>query len=293
MDRGIPVYITTTFGLAIAISLAVGMTGGHESPLLGLGAMSMFLPAAGVLTARVMKDEGLAIDWKRLPLRHAPAALFLMPAVMHAVMLPATAIVAGGLPWATWLTPQADGLYHSPDSMGWGVLTASGLARRLARNALAGVLVVSALALFEEVGWRGFLLPRLIETMGTRKAIAAVSAIWALWHTPFALSGIHYLAGTSAQTTAFIMPIGQFGAGLTIGWLWARTESIWITSLAHGALNNWGQYAFKFMGDIGPSEAVVLAAGNVALCILGGVLLRRLPARVLETGEREISNAEL
>jgi membrane protease YdiL (CAAX protease family) len=32
-------------------------------------------------------------------------------------------------------------------------------------------------------------------------------------------------------------------AGLIIGWLWLRTESIWLAAIAHGAMNNWGQYA--------------------------------------------------
>ena len=41
---------------------------------------------------------------------------------MHTAMLPVVARV-GPLPWQEWLTPQSDGLYHSPASRGWGVLT--------------------------------------------------------------------------------------------------------------------------------------------------------------------------
>jgi hypothetical protein len=62
------------------------------------------------------------------------------------------------------------------------------------------------------------------------------------------------------------MPIVIIGAGLIIGWLWVRTESIWMVALAHGALNNWGQYAFKFMrgpGQLG--DGLVLGAGGLAL----------------------------
>jgi hypothetical protein len=46
---------------------------------------------------------------------------------------------------------------------------------------------------------------------------------------------------------ALTVPVGIFAAGLVIDWLWLKTESIRIVSLAHGALNNWGQYAFKYM----------------------------------------------
>lgn len=41
-----------------------------------------------------------------------------------------------------------------------------------------------------------------------------------------------------------------------IGRLWVRTESLWIAALTHGALNNWGQYAFKFMDDEGTGAMV-------------------------------------
>jgi hypothetical protein len=73
---------------------------------------------------------------------------------------------------------------------------------------------------------------------------------------------------------AFAIPFGIAAAGLVMGWLWLRTGSVWIVALAHGALNNWGQYAFKFMEDftVPPPEAV-LAAGSVALYLLGAVLL--------------------
>jgi membrane protease YdiL (CAAX protease family) len=53
--------------------------------------------------------------------------------------------------------------------------------------------------------------------MGARRAVVVTSVIWAFWHTPFALSGIHYIEGVSAVVTALIMPIGQAGSGLVAG----------------------------------------------------------------------------
>jgi membrane protease YdiL (CAAX protease family) len=58
-----------------------------------------------------------------------------------------------------------------------------------------------------------------------------------------------------------------------IGWLWLRTESIWIVSLAHGALNSWGQYAFKYMQFVKAQDSVVGGAALLALLILGTSLL--------------------
>ena len=212
------------------------------------------------------------LEGRSFPLRYLPLALFLMPIAMHAVMLP-TAAALGTLHWQDWLTKAADGLYHSPADRGWGALTTSDLVLRIALNAIVGVIVVSALALFEEIGWRAWLLPRLSDLMTRRNAIVLSSIIWALWHVPYALAGIQHLNGVPLVWTALVVHVGVLGSGLVLGWFWMKTESLWIVAIAHGALNNWGQYAFKFVAGPGQtSDAVVLSSGSLALVTLGIIL---------------------
>jgi membrane protease YdiL (CAAX protease family) len=236
----------------------------------------MLLPAVSVLvTNTVVRDKQRAIGWDRFPFEYLPLALFLMPVVMHAAMLPAAAAL-DRLHWQRWLTPSADGLYHTPAARGWGVLTPVGLVIRIAANAIAGLIIVSILAVFEEIGWRGWLLPHLIELTSERRAVVNSSVIWAIWHVPYALAGIQHLDGVPPGWATLIVPVGIFGSGLVIGWLWLRTKSIWIAATAHGALNNWGQYAFKFVSGGGhPSDGLVLACGGISLIAVGAILLRR------------------
>jgi len=192
-------------------------------------------------------------------------------------MLPYMARAGGGIRWQEWLTPQSDGLYHPPASRGWGDLNLPGLVMHILLNAIAGVLIVSLLALFEEIGWRAWLLPRLVDRMGVRKAVVLTSVIWALWHVPFQLSGIQHIDGVSPMRLAMSVPLGIMASGLILGWLWVRTESIWLVAIAHGAANNWGQYAFKYMRDSGGagSEMMALDMGSVALLCVGVILLGR------------------
>jgi membrane protease YdiL (CAAX protease family) len=72
-----------------------------------------------------------------------------------------------------------------------------------------------------------------------------------------------------------ILPPGTLAAGLILGWLWVRTESVWLVALAHGALNDWGQYAFKYMNESTPPEIeiAVLSGGSLALLLVGLLLL--------------------
>src|SRR5262249_2189336 len=153
------------------LSLLVGLTGGHQSAFIGLSVLSMFFPAFGVLAVNIGMKQPLSIDWQRFPLCYIPVALFLMPAVMHVVMLPLTSALEGGLPWQDWLKPQADGQYHTPEKLGWGTVTHLELAGRVLANAAVGLILVSSLTLFEEIGWRAWLLPRMVSQIGSRRAI--------------------------------------------------------------------------------------------------------------------------
>ncbi len=110
--------------------------------------------------------------------------------------------------------------------------------------------------------------------------LIVTSLIWALWHVPFVFAGILKMDGVSMLTTAVISPFGTFVAGLIIGWFWLRTKSIWIVSIAHGALNNWGQYAFKFLNDFTVADAaIVLLSGSLVLLLIAMVLMKYfLPA---------------
>lgn len=272
--RSIATFVAVAYALSVALSLIVGLTGGYQSPFIGLQFLSMFIPAMAVLGVRPLMGGAVRIDWHRLPWAYVPVALLLLPVVMHAAMLPVAATYEGRLPWQEWLTPQADGLLHSSTERGWGVMTPTGLAGRVALNATVGVVVVSVMAIFEEIGWRAWLLPRLQARMGARRAVLITSAIWAAWHIPFQLSGVQHVDGVSPVMLALTLPFGTVGAGLVIGWLWLRTESIWIVSLAHGALNNWGQYAFKYMQFAQAPDLVVVSAGSLAVLVLGAFLLR-------------------
>lgn len=276
--NAIVVFVATAYALSILLSLVVGLTGGHESALLGLAYLSMFLPAVSVLIVRSAMNEGPRVRWDHFPLRYLLVALFLIPGVQHAVMLPFMATALGGVQWQDWLTPQADGLYHTSASRGWGVLTLQGLIGRIVLNAVVGLAANSFMAFFEEIGWRAWLLPRLWDRLGPRRAVVATSIIWGFWHVPFQLSGIQHIDGVSPMTLVIALPFGIMIVGLIIGWLWLRTESIWIVTIAHGALNNWGQYAFKYMKDSVTPDAVnsdlaALRAAAVALLVVGVSLL--------------------
>ena len=52
-----------------------------------------------------------------------------------------------------------------------------------------------AYSLFEELGWRGFLLPHLQSRYSAFKSTGIVTIIWACWHAPFFLWRFNFSIG--------------------------------------------------------------------------------------------------
>ena len=96
----------------------------------------------------------------------------------------------------------------------------------------------------EELGWRGYALPRLAARIGLGAASVVIGVIWAAWHLPlFFISGI--------ETTGQSFPLYALGVtalSVAIAWLYANTNgSLFLTMLMHSAINN--------IKDIVPSGA--------------------------------------
>lgn len=93
-------------------------------------------------------------------------------------------------------------------------------------------------ALGEELGWRGWLLPRLMP-LGTIPALLISGVIWGLWHAPLILLGYNYPStpGWLGMTAMVIMCIL---VGAVFSWLRLRSGSVWPAALAHAAFNGAG-----------------------------------------------------
>jgi len=100
---------------------------------------------------------------------------------------------------------------------------------------LGAVVVALIISLGEEVGWRGYALPRLADTVGRVRGSLILGVIWAIWHIPMFI-------GLAVPLDTFPLMLGYFAAGsIVFSWLYFRTAcSLLIAVLAHvGAhLNN-------------------------------------------------------
>jgi membrane protease YdiL (CAAX protease family) len=87
----------------------------------------------------------------------------------------------------------------------------------------------------EEVGWRGYALPRLATRFGLGGASVLLGIVWALWHLP-----LFFIAGTNTTGQSFPLYLLQVTAiSVAIAWLYVNTRgSLLLTMLMHSAVNN-------------------------------------------------------
>lgn len=87
----------------------------------------------------------------------------------------------------------------------------------------------------EEIGWRGYALPRLAERFGLASASVLLGLIWGVWHLPqFFIRG-----GDSYQQSFPVFVLQVTAMSVAFAWLYTRTNgSLLLTMLLHAAINN-------------------------------------------------------
>ncbi|HRQ42549.1 MAG TPA: type II CAAX endopeptidase family protein [Chloroflexota bacterium] len=103
-------------------------------------------------------------------------------------------------------------------------------------NLLPELVIVILLVLSEEIGFRGYLLPRLLG-LGSKRAITLSGFLHAIWHLPIIYLTPFYLAEGSRFLTIPIFLLLLTAAGVIYGVLRLETESIWPSTILHGAFN--------------------------------------------------------
>ena len=97
----------------------------------------------------------------------------------------------------------------------------------------------------EEVGWRGYLLPKLFERFKSNKAIWVSGLVWAIWHYPFVIflfsSSMSDLS-LAEKVPAILVSLAGFtmtiiGQGFIYAWLLKQTQSVFIAILYHAMGN--------------------------------------------------------
>jgi hypothetical protein len=211
-------FFSLTFGLTWSFwGLAWGMAGGDVErlpwPIFYLGVFSPAFVALG-MTARSGGGEQVRALLSRLFQGAVPPRWYLF-AMGY---LAAVKLTSAGL--------------HRVFAGAWPGLALDQVPLLLAATIFSTLIGGQA---GEEIGWRGWALPRLAGSMGLGLASVLLGVVWALWHLP-----LFYLPGTDTFGQSFPLYLVQVtGLSVAMGWLYGHTAgSLLLAMLMHSALNN-------------------------------------------------------
>jgi len=100
---------------------------------------------------------------------------------------------------------------------------------------LAAIVFSTPFQAGEEIGWRGYALPRLAARFGLARASLLLGLIWACWHLPQ-----FFIREADTYRQSFFLFVLQVTAlSVAMAWLWERTgRSLLLPMLMHSAVNN-------------------------------------------------------
>jgi len=222
----------SVYTLFFAPTPYAGGAGGHYVEAL------MWCPAtAAFLTLLITKGDVASLGLSRFAPRYALAG-YLIPLGYAAIAyIGVWTLGLGGF-------PSAKGIAELAKMVGWHV-TAPGQFIPPFFVLVATTFMVGSVAraLGEEIGWRGYLAPRMVSRLGFAWGAILSGAIWASWHIPIMVFG-NYNAGTPFWYGFTCFACFVIASAVMLTWLRLKSNSVWPCAILHASHNAFIQVFF-------------------------------------------------
>jgi membrane protease YdiL (CAAX protease family) len=177
---------------------------------------------AALLMLLVLTREGYSSEgWKVLGLHRLGLSVWWIAFGLTLLITVAASAVVWATPLASFVVPE-DGIFDS-----------------LINFLIQVVILMLTFSLAEEIGIRGYLLPKLLS-LGRTRALAVSGLVFATWHMPLIFLTPFFPIG-NALISVPLFYATVVAASFVYGYLRIYTGSVWPASLAHAVHNAaWG-----------------------------------------------------
>ncbi|HKV26390.1 MAG TPA: CPBP family intramembrane glutamic endopeptidase [Candidatus Acidoferrum sp.] len=129
---------------------------------------------------------------------------------------------------------------------------------------LMGVLFGVPAGFFEEIGWTGFVYPKMKSAFGALAGAVILGLFWGGWHIPV----IDYLGSATPHGAYWLPYFLAFTAAMTamrllISWLYVNTESVLLAQLLH--VSSTGSLVIFSPSHVSPAQETAWYLGYAAL----------------------------
>lgn len=248
-------FITSIISTGIFIWM---FSGAKDSPAAVLS--MMYTPGiSAIITAIIFKDKIGNFGWK------LGKARFLM----YSYLLPIVVSLVGyGL---VWITKFSDFTTEQVINYKWARMLGFDLPAPFIVGLFSKMILASFLTIIpvfgEEVGWSGFLTPKLRNVLSIPITSIVVGVYWAVWHFPAIIGGFY---GTHTPLL-FALPgftLVLIGASFIRTVLIEKSKSLWVGVILHASHNVILMSMFKEMTvDKGYANYLVSETGIFLGCV--------------------------
>ena len=228
-------YIVAVFVLSYLWQLVLYLTGGIESNL--FPALMLFPGIVAVVFLIFGKESYLRIGW----------GLRRWWYILPALLLPVLFILVAGWLFITFNWAALSGkhflfekgvvaIQRIPFIFGSRPQSIAFFSLNFVITLLVQSLLGSLVTIGEELGWRGYAQEKLIRRFGLNGGLILLGAIWGYWHLPIGLMGWNF-PNHPVLGALILTPLSTIFLGIYMGWLYLRSRSIWMPTLAHAAWN--------------------------------------------------------
>jgi len=231
-------FLGITFSITYAFGLATYLMGGLEKFPLGIVSMPAPMLAAFFVQKVFMKQN--IFKGGKLGIRLGIKKYWFIFPTLFTVALTIIYIITAVLFPSLLLNKYefAQNMAKILDSNGLSFLESSQtfiqIFSILFINIVLGPFLNFWLFLGEEIGWRAFLTPKLIEVFG-KSGLIIGGLIWALWHTPGILMGLNYPENPIFGNFLFIAVC--ISLGIIFQYFYLKSKSVFVVAITHGILN--------------------------------------------------------
>src|SRR5215216_3782216 len=221
---------------------------------------------AALIMLLVITREGYSREgWKVLGLHRLGLSAWWIAFGLTLLITVAASAVEWATPLAAFIVPE------------------DGLVDPLLSFLIQVVLFTLTFALLEEIGIRGYLLPKLLS-LGRSRALALSGLVWATWYMPLILlTPIFPVGNKLISLPLFYAAI--VAASFFFGYLRIYTGSVWPASIAHSVHNAaWGTLG-AFTATTYPVIVNKYLVGDYGILILVGAVIWAIWVRyILRSG---------
>ena len=295
--KGILSFLLITFGITYlteAILILSGFRVTNVPAAYGqfIIAGVMWVPAvAALITIRFITHEKLSTTG----LRFGPSW---KPYLVTAVVIPLGFVLTYLL---TWLLGLGSPDWHLKSFYELVAATGADMSKAPApTQLLVGFVILSCFlspwvnsifGLGEELGWRGFLLPRLMP-LGKWKAYLLLGAIWGLWHAPLITIGFAY-PGYPILGILFMIFLTTV-LSIFMNELTLHYKSAILAGWMHGVFNSqaYGIWRTVLFPNVQPLLGGIMGAVGIIVLLVIGLVTMQWVKRA-EAGQPSSSGREL